>query len=420
MILFLFWASVFLIVYIFILFPALVLLRGLLVRRPYKIAAITPSLSMVIAAYNEAGTIGAKLENIFSIDYPPGLLEVVIASDGSIDGTDEIVGSYANRGIKLLSLPRTGKNAALTKAAQAATGEILVFSDANSIYAPGALRALVRPFADPKVGGVAGNQIYKFNKRNASTSAGERSYWDFDRLMKHFQDRAGSVTSATGSIYAIRRNLFQPIALGLVDDFMVSTEVILQGYRLVFASDAVSYEGVAESKKLEFSRKVRIILQGLQSLRLRAELLNPFRYGFYAVQLFSHKLLRRLIVFPLIVLLVTSPLLSGHGLFYQFAAIAQFGFYSLAVIGFIFEGKGVGKVKIFSIPFYFTLIYTAALIAVIRLLQGQQINQWETPSREIAPESASDEDGCVSRQLNPKEAPDPALIMRVLNSWIRK
>lgn len=317
MTLFLFWVSIFLIVYIFILFPALVLLRGLLVRRPYVIADITPSLSMVIAAYNEAGTIRAKLENILSLDYPPGLLEVVIASDGSIDGTDEIVGSYANRGIKLLSLPRTGKNAALTKGALSATGEILVFSDANSMYAPGALRALVHPFADPKVGGVVGNQMYKFDKRNASTSAGERGYWDFDRLLKHFQDRAGSVTSATGSIYAIRRKLFQPIDLGLVDDFMASTGVILQGFRLVFAGDAVSYEGVAESKKLEFSRKVRITLQGLKSVRLRAELLNPFRYGFYAVQLFSHKLLRRLIVFPLIVVLVTSPLLWGHGLFYQ-------------------------------------------------------------------------------------------------------
>jgi cellulose synthase/poly-beta-1,6-N-acetylglucosamine synthase-like glycosyltransferase len=408
MTLFLFWTSIFLIVYIFILFPALVLLRGLLVRRPYRIADITPKLSMVIAAYNEAGTIRAKLENILSLDYPPGLLEVLIASDGSIDGTDEIVGSYANRGIKLLSLPRMGKNAALTKAALAATGEILVFSDANSMYAPGALRALVHPFADPKVGGVVGNQIYKFDKRNAPTSAGERGYWDFDRLLKQFQDRAGSVTSATGSIYAIRRKLFQPIIeLSVVDDFMTSTGVILQGFRLVFASDAVSYEDVAESKKLEFSRKVRITLQGLKSVRLRAELLNPFRYGFYAVQLFSHKLLRRLIVFPLIVLLVTSTLLWGHGLFYQLAAITQFGFYTLAVIGFVFEGQGVGKVKMFSIPFYFTLIYAAVLIAVIKLLLGQQIRQWETPNRNTAPKEASDADGGVSNPHTPKQAPDP-------------
>jgi cellulose synthase/poly-beta-1,6-N-acetylglucosamine synthase-like glycosyltransferase len=408
-----FWASILLILYIFILFPALVMLRGMLIWRPYRTADITPSLSMVIAAYNEAGTIRAKLENILSLDYPPGLLEVIIASDGSTDGTDEIVESYSKRGIKLLSLPRTGKNAALTQAAMAASGEILVFSDANSMYTPAALRALVRPFADPQVGGVAGNQVYKFDKRNASGSAGERGYWDFDRYLKHFQDRSGNITSATGSIYAIRRSLFQPIALGLVDDFMASTGVILQGYRLVFAGEAISYEGVAESKKLEFSRKVRITLQGLNSVLLRAELLNPFRYGFYAVQLFSHKLLRRLIVLPLIALLVTSPLLWANGLFYQFMTIAQFGFYSLAMIGFIFEGKALGKIKIFSIPFYFTLIYAAALFAVIKLLRGQQIKQWETPVREDVFQPAPDMEGGLSQpqthaQISEQSAPSGA------------
>ena len=391
----LFWTSILFLVYVFFLFPILVLLRGLLIRRPYQTTNITPSLSMVIAAYNEAGTIRAKLENILSLDYPSGQVEVIIASDGSTDGTDEIVSSYGQPNIKLLSLRRTGKNAALTKAALAATGEILVFSDANSMYSSGALRALVSPFADPAVGGVAGNQVYKFNRRNASSSAGERGYWDFDRLLKHFQDRAGSVTSATGSIYAIRRKLFQPIPLGLVDDFMASTAVILQGYRLVFAEQAISYEGVAESKKLEFNRKVRIILQGLKSVLLRAELLNPFRYGFYAVQLFSHKLLRRLVVFPLIVLLLTSPLLWSHGVIYQAATLAQLSFYSLAFTGFILESLGTSKLKVFSIPFYFTLIYAAALVAVLKLLRGQQISQWETPTRDAAPDAVLDPESKV-------------------------
>lgn len=396
MTLFLFWGSVFLIVYIFLLFPLLVVLRGLLIKRPYRMAGITPGLSMVIAAYNEAETIRQKLDNIFSLDYPSDKLEVIIASDGSTDGTDEIIRGYAQDRVILLSLPRTGKNAALTQAAQAASGDILVFSDANSMYAPGALRALVRPFADPSVGGVAGNQVYNFDPHQASGSAGERGYWDFDRLLKHFQDRSGSVTSATGSIYAIRRELFQPIPLGLVDDFMASTAVIRQGYRLVFSPTAISYEGVAESKKLEFSRKVRIILQGLKSVLLRAELMNPFRYGFYAVQLFSHKLLRRLVVFPLLVLLLTSPLLWSQGLIYQATTIAQISFYLLALAGLLFERYALGTRKLFSIPFYFTLIYAAALVAVVKLLRGQQINQWETPTREVTPESPS---GMDSRLL---------------------
>jgi hypothetical protein len=141
--------------------------------------------------------------------------------------------------------------------------------------------------------------------------------------------------------------------------------------------------------------------------------LNPFRYGFYAVQLFSHKLLRRLIVLPLIALLVTSPLLWANGLFYQFMTIAQFGFYSLAMIGFVFEGKALGKIKIFSIPFYFTLIYAAALFAVIKLLRGQQIKQWETPVREDVFQPAPDREGGLSQpqthaQISEQSAPSGA------------
>src|SRR5207249_1606345 len=146
--------------YTYILFPAVVFLRGRLLRRPYKTAEITPPVSMIIAAYNEAGSIATKLDNILSLDYPRDRLELVIASDGSSDGTDAIVRRYAGQGVRLLSLPRQGKIPALNTAVAAATGEILVFSDANSMYPPDALRALVRPFADPEVGGVAGDQRY--------------------------------------------------------------------------------------------------------------------------------------------------------------------------------------------------------------------------------------------------------------------
>lgn len=378
----LFWAALFTIFYTFVLFPFWILLRGLLFRRSYLSADITPSVSLVIAAYNEEASIDEKIDNILALDYPHDCLEVIIASDGSTDKTEEIILGYTEKGIKLLSLPRLGKNPVLTAAAEAATGEILVFSDANSMYATNAVRKLVKPFADSRVGGVAGNQVYLSDRRKASQTAGERTYWDFDRMLKIFESRAGNVISATGSIYAIRRNLFRPIAPGLVDDFMASTEVIVQGYRLVFAEDASAFEAVAQSRGLEFSRKVRIILQGLKSVLLRKKLLNPFRYGFYAVQLFSHKLLRRLIVFPLLVLIVTSPLLWNHGIFYQLFTMAQLAFYLCAIAGFAFENRRIGRMKIFTIPFYFTMTYAAALVAVVKLLKGQEIIRWETPTRE--------------------------------------
>jgi len=213
----LWWSAAALVLYTYLLFPALVFLRGLLGRRPYKPGEITPRLSLIIAAHNEANTIGAKLDNILSLDYPHERLEVVVASDGSTDNTEAIVSRYARQGIKSLSLPRQGKAPALNAAVAASTGEILVFSDANSMYAPDALRALTRPFADPEVGGVAGDQRYLSGRRADLGSEGERRYWDFDRKLKQFQSRAGSAISATGAIYAIRRSLFRPVPAGVTD-----------------------------------------------------------------------------------------------------------------------------------------------------------------------------------------------------------
>jgi cellulose synthase/poly-beta-1,6-N-acetylglucosamine synthase-like glycosyltransferase len=318
------------------------------------------------------------LKNILSLDYPRGLLEVVIASDGSTDGTEAIVSLYADQGVQLLSLPRQGKIPVLNTAAGVANGEILVFSDANSMYVLDALRALVRPFADPEVGGVAGDQRYLPNRNPGITSAGERGYWDFDRKLKRSQSRAGNAISATGAIYAIRRSLFRPIPMGVTDDFVASTAVIAQGYRLVMAPEAIAYEAVAESGDAEFQRKVRVITQGMRSVQVMRELLNPFRYGFYALQLFSHKVLRRLMVFPLLVLFVTSPLLWSSGILYKVATLAQIGFYSGALIGFLFGRTQLGRRRIFTIPFFFCMVNAASLVAALNMLRGRRIDRWDT------------------------------------------
>ncbi|HBY96457.1 MAG TPA: hypothetical protein DEP84_21355 [Chloroflexi bacterium] len=385
----LFWSAVALIVYTYILFPALILLRGLFWRRPYKSAAITPSISMIIAAHNEAGTIQARVENILALDYPRDRLEVVIASDGSNDGTDTIVRSYAEPGIRLLSLPRQGKIPALNAGVAAATGEILLFSDANSMYAPDAIRALVQPFADPTVGGVAGDQRYLTERSGGATNDGEQSYWNFDRLLKQFQSRSGNVISATGAIYAVRRSLFRPIPVGVTDDFVASTNVIALGQRLVFAQDAVAYEPVAGTGGVEFGRKVRVMTQGWRSVLVMRELLNPFRHGFYAVQFFSHKVLRRLMVFPLLVLFLVSPLLWREGPLYQAATLAQIAFYGAAALGVLLSGTTLGRRKIFTIPFYFCMVYAAALLATLNIVRGHRIDRWEPQRQSVRPGVAS-------------------------------
>ncbi len=385
MTLFLFWGAITVITYTYILFPALVVLRGLIRPHPYKLTELDPlpSVSVVIAAYNEVRGIEAKLNNILSLDYPRERLEVLIASDGSNDGTDNIVRQYKDRGVTLLSLQRVGKAKALNAAVSASTGEILVFSDANSMYAPNAIKALVQPFADSKVGGVAGNQKYLEGSNSGLTGDGERGYWRFDRRLKKSQSNAGNTISATGAIYAIRRELYQPLPDGVTDDFVTSTRVIAQGYRLVFAPDAVAYEPVAGSSGVEFNRKVRVITRGLRAVLVMHELLNPFRYGFYAFQLFSHKVLRRLVVLPLLVLFFVSPFLWEDGLLYQGATLAQVGFYSSAVVGIAFGGTRIGRFKIFSLPFFFCMVNAAALLALINVLRGYQIDRWEPQRQEI-------------------------------------
>jgi cellulose synthase/poly-beta-1,6-N-acetylglucosamine synthase-like glycosyltransferase len=373
-----FWSAVSLLVYTFVLFPALIIVRGLLFRKPHKRADSTPSVSLIVPAYNEEKCIEAKLKNISSLDYPSQELEVIIASDGSTDHTDEIVRTFAGQGIKLLSLPRRGKQEALNDAVSVTHGDILVFSDTNNVFAPDAIRALVSSFADPEVGGVAGNQTYMIEGKGGASSDGERSYWDFDQMLKHFQSEAGNVTSATGSIYAVRRSLFRNVPPGVPDDFFISTQVIAQGFRLVFAREAVCYEPVTESSNREFSRKSRIIMQGLYGMLVMRELLNPLRYGFYAIQIFSHKLLRRLMFLPLIVLILVTPFLWNYGLFYQLTMLAQIGFYSMALLGLLFDGKVSGKIKTFTIPFFFCMTYLASLLATLNLLRGRRVFFWET------------------------------------------
>lgn len=381
---FLFWFSVGLILYTYFIFPALIFLRGLIRQRPYKSEELTPppSVSVIISAYNEEKAIAEKLDNLLSLEYPKDKLELVIASDGSTDNTNAIIQSYKERGVKFLPLPRVGKAAALNAAVAASKGEILVFSDANSMYKSDAIRALVMPFADPNVGGVAGDQRYMKKRKASGAGTGERMYWNFDRIMKQSESRAGNTISATGAIYAIRRSLFQTVQEGVTDDFVTSTGVIEQGYRLVFAPDAVAYEPVAAASSTEFGRKVRVITRGLRAvLNTRSRLLNPFRYGFYAIQLFSHKVLRRLIVYPLLLLFIVTPFLWETHWFYQLATIGQLVFYSFALMGMLLDGTRFRRLKFFTIPFYFVLVNAAALIASLNVLRGRQIKRWE-PQRE--------------------------------------
>ena len=373
-----FWTALATIAYTYLGFPLLVLVRARLRPRPARSAPIEPLVSVVLAAYNEEAAIGARLDNLLALDYPAERLSVVVASDGSDDRTVEIAQAYADRRVRILDLGRVGKADALTAAVAAADGEILVFTDANTMFEPGAVRALVAPFADPEVGGAAGDQRYLPAQATGAEedAAGERSYWDFDRKLKLAESEAGSTVAATGAIYAIRRDLFEPVRVGVTDDFITSTAVIARGRRLVFVPDAVAWEPVAASNRLEYGRKVRIMTRGLRGVAARRALLDPRRTGFYAIQLGSHKVLRRMMAFPLLAIAGTAPLLWGHGLFYRLVTLGAAGVAGLGAVGLVAPRSRLGRSRLATLPAFFLLVNLASIAAAWNLVTGRRIDRW--------------------------------------------
>jgi cellulose synthase/poly-beta-1,6-N-acetylglucosamine synthase-like glycosyltransferase len=369
----LFWISLLIVIYTYFLFPLILALRALFCRKPIGTKDHTPKVSLIIVAYNEAAVIEKKLDNVFSLNYPSEMLEVIVASDGSDDGTNELVKDYGAPRLKLLELPRQGKNRALNAAVQHAEGEILVFTDADSILAPDSLRNLLAPLASPDVGGVSGDYRYP---RDISRNSGESSYWGYDRNLKRFQSLSGSITSVTGALYAIYRCLFRQVPNGVTDDFFVCSQVPSAHRRLIFEPKAVAYGPISESMEAEFLRKVRVVTRGLRSVWKMRHLLNPFRYGFYSLQLFTHKVLRRLMVIPLFILSVCAPVLWSAGYFYTLMTILQIGFVSAAILGFLLRRRRIGRLKPFALASFFVMVNTATALALLNLVRGLDYDVW--------------------------------------------
>ena len=377
----LFWGSGALLAYTYLGFPALVLLRARLRPRPYLTDDIEPTVTVVVAAHNEQDVIEEKVANLLELDYPADRLEIVVASDGSDDRTVELAQRHGNQRIHVIDLPRVGKAGALNRAVALAHGEIVVFSDAHSMFVREAVRELVRPFADPAVGGVAGDRIYSASHDGVSHDGdasvlGERRYWDFDRVMKTAQSRAGSVSGASGAIHAVRRTLLDEIRGDVNDDLFISLRVVDKGYRLVFAPGAVAYEAVVPSAAETFSRRVRVMVRGFRCVGVVRGVLDVRRHGFFSVQLFSHKVLLRVAAFPLAALAVTSVLLARRGGVYRAAAVGQTAFYALGATGIAFAHKPWSRSKVLALPAYFCLVNAASVVAVWHLVRRRPFERW--------------------------------------------
>lgn len=380
-----FWLSVGFLAYAYGGFVLLVAAVGHWRRRHVRTAPVAPTVSLIIAAYNEQAVIAERLENALVLDYPSKRMQIIVASDGSSDATEEIVARYAGGGLLLLPLPRRGKIHALNAAVRHASGEILVFSDANTMCDRHAVRALVRNFADASVGAVAGHTSYRLRADSESSSRGERVYWNYDTWLKQLESLTGSVVSAHGGLYALRRELYRPVPdPAVTDDFAISTGAVEQGFRLVFEAEARAMEFAVPEAQREFRRRVRLMTRGLRGVLLRRRLLNPFQYGFYAVVLFSHKVVRRLAPIPLLVLAASSVYLASSGPIYLAAAAGQALFYGMAVIGFILRRTRLGGRKAIYIPFYYCMANAASAVALVQFLLGQRIESWQ-PQRHAVP-----------------------------------
>ena len=381
--LFVFWACVAVLAWSFVGFSVLLALRAWLAPAPQPVLADPtatddesqwPFVSYVIVVYNERAVIVDKLENTARLRYPGHRFEVIVASDGSDDGTDDLVRNWDGPiPIRLVSLPRVGKNKALNEAVAVASGEILAFSDADSMLEVDALERLVAPFADQRIGGVGGDYHYG---AAADEGRGERAYWNFDRVWKRLESQVGSMTSATGQIYAVRASGFETVPDGVTDDFYVSTGAIASGRRLLFSEDAVARGPVTDTADAEFKRKVRLMTRGLGSVMARRALLDPRRTGFYGLQLGTHKILRRLTGVPVLLMFLASPWLwSVHG-FYQLALVGQVALHAAAALAWVMRDRPLGRSKLLSLPLFFDMVNVAGVLALIGHLRGERHLGW--------------------------------------------
>ena len=360
--------------YVYVGYPALlrlvVAMRG--ARRVARQPA-TPKLTLVISAYNEAAVIRQKLENAVSLDYPRSELEIVVISDASTDGTDEIVASFADRGVVLHRQPqRLGKTAGLNRVVPTLSGDIIVFSDANAMYNPDALRKITRNFADPAVGCVTGEARY-LPGGGAAADLGERAYWDYEMQIKRLETALGSMVGGDGAIYAIRRSLWRELPENAINDFLNPLQIVAAGWRGVYEPEAVCHEETAGGSRTEYRRRVRIVSRSWRAVFQVPAVLNPFRVGLFAWSVLSHKVLRWLSgAFALVGGIGAAAFaVDAVGLWPMSAPVAV----AAGVAALAFR-RGRRLAAMFG---YFIIINIASLVGVLKGSLGQVSGVWTTP-----------------------------------------
>lgn len=372
--------SLAILVYVYIGYPILLgTLSALVPAGKIKKQDIRPSVSLIISCYNEEDVLGEKLENSLALDYPSGKLDIFVVSDASSDQTDYIAAEYSDKGVQLIRVEgRVGKTACLNVALPQTTGEIVVFSDANAMYAPDAIIRLVENFADDQVGYVVGEAQYADADLTAAAKS-EDSYWQYEIMIKKMESRLHSMVGGDGAIYAIRKELYQELDASDINDFVNPLQIIAQGFRGIYEPAAICHENTSGSFAKEFGRKVRIVNRSFNGLLRVKSVLNPFKTGIYSFEIFSHKLLRWFVPYFLLLFALSSVFLAVQGLvIFQYFVVGMAIFLILADIGCLLSAYS-NIWPIFYIPYYFISVNTAAFIGINRRLKGITQVTWNPP-----------------------------------------
>ncbi len=368
---------IFIIFYVYFGYPFIILLIAMINKKTVlKNDDFEPTVSLIIAAYNEEDVIEEKIKNSLSLDYPKDKLEIIIFSDASTDQTNEIVCQHQDKGIKFIHLPeRRGKTTGQNLAIDHAKGEVIIFSDANALYRPEAIRKIVRNFSDRSVGCVCGELVY-YNEDKSLIGDAESVYWDYEKFIKRQENRAASILGANGSIYAVRKKLFISLPEDIISDFIEPFKIIEQGYRVIYEPAALSFEQSTTNFHEEYSRKKRIINRSFYSLLHYKTFLNPIKYPLLSFQLISHKLLRWSIPIYLPIILAVNFFLL-NSLFFKITFTLQLLFYSTAILGYLLEKKN-WHIVVFYTPFYYCLVNIASLQAILEyFIKRKKIVTWK-------------------------------------------
>jgi biofilm PGA synthesis N-glycosyltransferase PgaC len=384
--LYIFWICLFLIAYTYLGYGLIIYflskLKGASKTPLVQHQSELPEVTMLVAAYNEEQYIEDKIYNTLALDYPTDKLSIFIVADGSTDLTPQIIKKF--HAVKLFHEPaRKGKIHAVNRVMKFVTTPIVIFSDANTVLNTEAVKNIVRHYQDETVGGVAGEKrIFKRAEDNAS-GAGEGLYWKYESFLKRKDAEVYSIVGAAGELFSVRTALYEePEENIIIEDFYMSLNIASKGFRFMYEPEAYAMETASASVKEEWKRKVRICAGGFQAMVKLKRLLNPFKYGVLSFQYISHRVLRwTLAPLSLSLLLLANLWLAAQGsLLYSIALLAQFGFYSLAALGYTFRDKHI-SIKGFFVPYYFTVMNLSVYAGFVRYCRGRQSVVWEKAQR---------------------------------------